>query len=512
MPFNYVKANHPRRSYLNLTHEKKFTTDMGILTPCCLMDVIPGDSFKISANTLIRFNPLVSPVMHEINVYTHYFFVPYRLLWDEWETFITRGKSGDETPVLPRWTSPNTNVATIWDYFGFPVGINPTGMDRPVAFPRWSYYFIFNEYYRDETLQAEQSWDSDFIQYRNWEKDYFTSALPFQERGTPLAIPLTGTSRAEFPTSSFFEYRNQPDTYTNISVDNAPKAPDQARIGIYEPDAGLSAEAHLNLEYMFNNNSVDLTNMGIYGVNDLRLSFQIQKWMERNARSGARYTEFLLAHFGVHNDDLRLDRPAYIGGTKAPVIISEVLQTSKTVSDPDPQPSPQGNLAGHGLSITDGYVGRYNVKEYGLIMGILSVMPRTGYFQGINRQWLRQTNYDYFHPEFVNLSEQDIMNMEIYATDDETQNLDMFGYQGMYDEYRYMPNTVSGFMKTTFKHWHLAQEYSDLPILGGTFIKCQPSKRIYASSDEQGLIVQHANIIQALRPLPAIANPGLIDH
>jgi len=245
-----------------------------------------------------------------------------------------------------------------------------------------------------------------------------------------------------------------------------------------------------------------------FDIADLRLAFQVQRWMERNARAGVRYTEFLQAHFGVAPRDDRMQRPEYIGGSKSPIIVSEVLQTSGTKDEP----TPQGNMAGHGISVSTNHCGKFRCQEFGLIMGILSVMPRSAYQQGINRQWLRRTKYDFFFPEFANLSEQVIETAEIYASGVEAENINPFGYQGRYDEMRIKPNMVVSEMKDTYDYWHLGRIFTSAPTLDDTFITCTPSKRIFAAESEPGLIISHGNLIKAIRPIPLSAEPGLIDH
>ena len=229
------------------------------------------------------------------------------------------------------------------------------------------------------------------------------------------------------------------------------------------------------------NNTVDLSTASTFDIADLRLAFQIQKWMERNARGGVRYTEFLRAHFGVAPRDERLHRPEYIGGSKSPVIMSEVLQTSSTDLT-----TPQGNLAGHGISAQDQFCGSYRAAEFGLIMGIMSIMPKPAYSQGINRQWLRRSKFDFFFPEFVGLSEQAIEQAEIYATDVASANTTIFGYQGRYDEMRTKDNMVVGEMRTTFDYWHLARQFSSAPLLNSSFITCIPRKDIFAVQNMPG--------------------------
>lgn len=494
--FKQTGSLQPGRSSFDLSYEKKFTCDMGQLIPVMCDEAVPGDIWTIGNQTVIRFNPLVSPVLHEINMYLHIFFVPYRLLWEDWENFISGGVDGDDESELPRWEPINTAVGSLWDYLGFPTGVDPDGA-YPMSFPRDAYNLIYNEYYRDETIQDELLLTQESIVNRCWEKDYFTSSLLWQQRGTAPALPISGSTSAVW---------NIVDTAAAVSPGNIYVSPTVGDTKLYAVNP--SGNERNNLIDFFNKNTVDLSVASTFDIADLRLAFQIQKWMERNARAGVRYTEFLRSHFGVSPRDDRLDRPEYIGGSKCPIIISEVLQTSAT----DSEPTPQGNLAGHGIGVNTNFCGKYRVEEFGLIMGIMSVMPRSAYQQGINRQWLRRTKYDFYFPEFANLSEQAIERAEIYASDVEAENLTVFGYQGRYDEMRIKPNIVCGQMRDTFDYWHLGRQFSAPPTLDSTFLTCTPSKRIFAAESEPGLIVSHGNIIKAVRPMPISAEPGLIDH
>ena len=485
--FQRVGAVKPRKSAFNLSYEKKFTCDFGQLIPVMCDEVVPGDFFKIGNQMVIRFQPLVAPILHEINVYVHYFFVPYRLLWDQWEDFITGGVTGDLTPTIPTWSpTPVTGNAlnSLWDYLGFPTGIIPAGA-LPLDFPRRAYNMVWNEYYRDETLQTEVALTNEAILLRNWAKDYFTSSLTSQQRGTAPALPIAGTASAVFASQDGYD--------AQMSFEY------------------LASTMHLRTRVanILNHNTVDLSTATAFDIADLRLAFQIQKWMERNNRAGARYTEFLEAHFKVSPRDDRLQRPEYIGGSKAPVIVSEVLQTSSTDTE-----SPQGNLAGHALTVSEAFCGKYHAQEYGLILGMMSVMPKASYSQGINRQWLRRTKYDFYFPEFANLSEQAIERAEIYASAVEAENLTLFGYQGRYDEMRIKQNMIVSEMRDTFDYWHCGRQFATAPLLNSSFIECNPSglKRIFASTDSPGLIVSFGNLIKAVRPLPIQAEPGLIDH
>ena len=511
--FQNVAGLRPGRSVFDLSYEKKLTCDMGQLIPVMCDEVVPGDIFEIANQIVIRFQPLVAPIMHEVNAYVHYFFVPYRLLWEDWENFITGGVDGDDESVLPRWSITNaeteTTIGTLWDYMGFPTDVNPVGA-YPLDFPRRAYNYIYNEYYRDETLTTEVGLNNYIVLNRAWEKDYFTSALPWQQRGTAPALPISGTTNAVFAGSI-----NAP-IYPDGSISETTKLRVAKASGasIYSVESTGSSLVLLNPAIAVNpksaldDNVVDFSDAATFDVADLRLAFQIQKWMERNARAGARYTESLRAHFGVAPRDERLQRPEYIGGSKSPIIVSEVLQTSSTDTT-----SAQGNQAGHGITADGTYIGKYRAEEYGLIMGIMSVMPRTAYSQGIDRQWLRRSRYDFYFPEFANLSEQAIENAELYARGtSEADNRGIFGYQGRYDEMRVKKNQICGLMRSDFDYWHMGRKFTSMPTLSSAFVVSNPTKRIFAAPSEPGLVVNFANKIKAIRPLPIQSDPGLIDH
>lgn len=496
--FKRTGSLSPGKSVFDLSYEKKFTCDMGQLIPVMCDEVVPGDFFKFGNQAVIRFQPLVAPILHEINMFVHYFFVPYRLLWNsqtredlsesgDWEDFITGGIDGANADTIPTWQPADTTVGSLWDYMGFPVGVDPDGA-YPIDFPRRAYNLVYNEYYRDENLVSAVAWDSEVIHQRAWEKDYFTSSLPWMQRGTSPALPvsITGSSSAVW---------GGPTTGTQHMMSGDKQA------SVWNPfDADTKG--------ILNNNTVDLSSAvaTTFDVADLRLAFQIQRWLERNARAGVRYTEFLKAHFGVSPRDERLQRPEYVGGSRSPIIISEVLQTSESGT------TAQGNLAGHGLNVSSAYCGKFRASEYGLVIGIMSVMPRSAYSQGINRQWLKDTRYDFYFPEFANLSEQAVIRAEIYASGVSAENNTVFGYQGRYDEMRIKQNLICGDMRSTFDYWHLGRQFSSAPSLNETFITCTPRKDIFAAPSEDGLIVNFANIIKAFRPIPIMSEPGLIDH
>lgn len=489
--FKRVKVLHPPRSLFDLSYEKKFTCDMGQLIPVLCDEVVPGDFWQIGNQCIVRMQPLVAPVLHEINVYTHYYFVPYRLLWpytdgDDpgWEVFITGGDDGDDDSTIPTWEPVDTTLGSLWDFMGFPIGVDPDGA-YPVDFPRRAYNMVWNEFYRDENLQTKVSLAGEDILLRNWEKDYFTSAQTDLQKGTAPALPIAGTANAVWPA---------------VSAANA---------HTMQADSVAFAPFDATVKSTLENNTIDLSVATTVDISDLRLAFQIQAWLERNQRAGSRYTEFLLSHFGVAPRDERLDRPEYIGGTKSNVIVSEVLQTSQTDT------TPQGTLAGHGLNFGNGYAGKYHVQEFGLIIGFMSIMPKPVYdAQGINKQWLKETRYDYFFPEFVGLSEQPIIRAEIYADGVPANNQTIFGYQGRYDEMRVKNNMVCSDMTGSgdYDYWHISRQFAAAPSLNSDFIECEPRKDIFAAPSEPGFIVSFANLLRAFRPIPVIAEPGKITN
>lgn len=524
--FRTVNALRPSRSAFDLSYSKLFDCDMGQLIPVFCDEVVPGDVFKMSNTSVVRLNPMLAPILHEISISTHYFFVPYRLLWDQWEDFITGGKDGDytgEPPMCYTFMSDfEVDKLTIWDYLGMPIMSDTpmTADNSPTAWPVYAYNTIYNEYYRDQNLQDEVELENLDVLHRAWTKDYFTSALPWVQRGVVPALPVQTELSGVFDTdvdtkvatsiaaNGTFSLGGK--TFNALSYQGDSKQQFWATTGGVVNDAqsytgGLKATSTATSTA---STAATLTAVSTaFNVNDLRLAFQISKWQERNARSGVRYTEFLHAHFGVSPRDDRLQRPEYIGGTKSPVIISEVLQTSATDSV-----SPQGNLAGHGISVDNNFIGKYKVQEFGLIMGLMSIMPKPSYMsQGVNRQWRRLTRYDHYFREFANLGEQAIFNSELFVSGN-SNDKGIFGFQGRYDEMRVKNNMAVGNMRDVFSYWHLSREFAELPKLNADFIKCVPDKRIFAVQNEPGFIVNYSTNCLALRPMPHIAEPGLIDH
>ncbi len=535
--FSSIQGNRVGRSVFNLSHNKRFTCDMGELIPVTLLECVPGDTMKIGCEAVTRFQPLVAPILDSVDLTVHYFFVPFRLLFDgdkDWETFITGGKDGTDTSIsLPKFkfayangsaaSNPNNPFSkgvisgkySLWDYFGLPIPSASQSdlqkiidTDGVIGFPQRAYNLIWNEYYRDENLCDEISLDNSTVMYRAWKKDYFTSSLPWQQRGISPALPISGTIPVSINSSGFAI--NSPN-FSGYNLQISPNA------GVYSTSSPSSVVSINKITGSPSglSGSVNLENASTFNIAVLREAMQIQRWMEMNARGGVRYTEFLKAHFGISPRDEVLQRPEYLGGTKSGVVISEVLQTSQTTSGESG--SPQGNLSGHGLGAMSDFICSYTAKEFGYIVGIASYMPKPSYQQGVNRAFTRKTKYDFYFPEFAHLSEQAVKKGEIYATGNASDN-DIFGYQSCYSELRYMPSINCSDMRDTFSYWHLGRIFSSAPSLNAGFLTTNPAysggirKDIFAVQNEPGLIVNFGNVIKAVRPLPVYGTPGFIDH
>jgi len=505
-PFSKIGGLKPGRSVFDLSYSKLFDCEHGQLIPVMADELVPGDTFVINNEVVVRLQPLVSPALHEISVYAHYFFVPYRILWDDWEEFITGGADGTDTTTLPTWEPTTYTKHSLWDYLGFPIGIDPDGA-YPVRFPLQAYNMIYNEYYRDQNNITEVSLTQEAILQCAWEKDYFTASLPWQQRGTAPALPISGTIDVDGQ-SVDITVSNESDATTRVL---------EGEVANRSIVTSSTPSGDGDLRWVDPQLEVDLSGATTFDIADLRLSVQIQKWLERNARAGVRYTEFLQSHFGVSPRDDRLQRPEYIGGSKSPIVLSEVLQTSATGLTGGS--TYQGNLAGHGITSDRNFCGSYTASEYGMIMGIISIKPRTQYSQGINRQWIKTTRYDYFFPEFAHLSEQAVIRAELYADGVSANNNTIFGYIGRYDEMRIKMNMAVGSMayNQNLNYWTLAREFGSAPSLNQTFIEMDGStasqNRIFAAGTAApNYVVHYANRIKAIRPIPIEGNPGFLDH
>lgn len=505
--FEKVRLTSPKKNAFDLSYEKKMSGKFGYLYPCFLEEIIPGDQFRVNTEVFLRFAPMIAPVMHRINVFVHYFFVPNRLTFDKWEDYITGGEDGLDATVFPTLSMNNT-YKTRWlkgkvgDYFGVPIldGGTTYNYDQDItSLPFRAYQMIYNEYYRDQNLESEVSFgvgtsaDGDSVQLttlrkRSWEKDYLTSCLPWAQRGAEVDLPIEMSPGYE-PISIFKDGS-----------------------GILDGSVtGETATGHLQVggdEGWLENLGDPQTGFNIT-ITELRNAKVLQEWLEKNARIGSRYIEQIQGHFGVRVPDHRLQRPEFLGGGRIPVVISEVLNTSDTAN------AEQGNMAGHGLAISGKPSFRSRFSEHGYVIGILSVMPRTAYSQALNRRWLKNDKFDYFWPSFAHIGEQEVQNQEVMLDlENDSSHHGTFGYQQRYGEYKYRNSEVSGDFRSTFDHWHLARSFSTRPTLNTAFVQCDESAenldRIFAVQDGSDYLwMQLYHNVKAIRPIPYFGDPKL---
>lgn len=490
--FQTVKPAKVGKSAFNLSHEKKMSFDMGQLIPCFIQEVVPGDKFSIKTQSMIRFAPLAAPVMHRINAYIHYFYVPNRILWEDWENFITK-----ESLLTPPFGNlPTLEIGTIGDYLGLPIIEGRESTEKINIMSLMAYIKIWNEYYRDENLQSEidlsysngTGWNHIAVYLnqkpfrRSWEKDYFTSALPNAQQGSMPVSMLGDVILRQDGTKAYTSGTSQVNASGSISA----------------MDGKLMDE--LNFDPLIIDNVENVT----IDVNELRRATRLQRWLERNLRAGHRYTEHLLAHWGILSDDARMQRPEYIGGGKSPVVVSEVLNMAQS------QSNDVGEMYGHAINVGIANEASKFCKEHGYIMGIMSVMPDPAYMQGLPKHFSRLDTLDYYFPEFAQLGEQEVLMKELYFTDNNVDNSEVFGYQSRYAEYKYAPNTVHGEFRNTLEYWHLARKFANKPQLNSTFLQCNPDTRIFAVEETpQKLWAQIYHDVVAVRPMPYYNDPTL---
>jgi len=505
--FNSVQLEKPKKNVFDLSHDVKMSMKMGNLTPVLVTECVPGDSFQIGCDSLIRFAPMVAPVMHRMDVSVHYFFVPNRIIWDNWEKFIVDANTAHVLPYItsdyfqPQYLASAGTSAKNADYLGVPTPPNGSTNVNINALPFAAYQAIYNEYYRDENLIPEVDYklidgnngptfarvkELCEIRQRAWEHDYFTASLPFAQKGSAVDIPI-----GSIDNDVAVNWNSLENAHTSVTYDGT----NSQTIG---SSAGVSTAG--TPELIAKTSDIDIQPTTI---NDLRRAFRLQEWLEKNARGGTRYIENILMHFGVRSSDKRLQRPEYITGLKTPVIISEVLNTSATANEP------QGNMAGHGVAVSTGKYGNYFCEEHGYIIGIMSVMPQPAYQQGIPKTYLKSDPLDFFWPSFAHIGEQPVTNNELYAYTATAE--DTFGYVPRYAEYKYQPSRVAGDFRTVLDYWHLGRIFATQPALNQAFIECDPDQveRIFAVQDgEDNLYCQIMHKIKAVRPMPKFGTPN----
>ena len=532
--FSQIPKAQISRSVFDRSHGWKSTFDSGYLVPFLVDEVLPGDSYKVKFNFLCRLSTPIVPTMDNLFLDTFYFFVPYRLLWKHWEQFNGQqdypGASTDY--LVPQTTAPadkGFDVGSLEDYFGLPTGIKGIKANELAA---RAYALIWNEWFRDENLQnpinlstyAEISTasglddvglgDAGFIGQhkllrRGKRHDYFTSALPWPQKGPGVEIGLAGNAPV-FGASDGFKLSIGSATGDTAVLQGRKVA--SGAMTMFGDDVSGSPL------FLGKSSGVyaDLSSVTAATINSLRQAFQIQKLYERDARGGTRYTEILRSHFGVISPDSRLQRPEYLGGSESPVIINPVVQNSATGSTG--AETPQGNLAAYGLasstSAKHGFTKSF--VEHGIIIGLLNVRADLTYQQGIPRMFSRRTRFDFYWPVLAHLGEQAILNKEIYAQGTD-QDDEVFGYQERYAEYRYFPSMITGKLRSTDPQsldvWHLSQKFDSLPTLSAQFIQDNPPvNRILAVQNEPQFIIDSYVEMKCARPMPVYGVPGLVDH
>lgn len=551
--FSNVSGLKPGKTAFNLSHTHIYDCNFGELVPVACLETLPGDVFRLNADVVGRLtSALKSPILSQMDIVLEAFYCPTRLLMGHdanfetpvgevtWEEFISGGKDGahigNESYPLPRFSnSPYTfTTSGIGDHLGIQVGVPIAADDEPLAFPWRAYRWIWNEFYRDENLMDELQVcnylgnggssdktviapaDYDKLLYRCWRKDYFTSALPFQQRGTSPALPISGV----LPVSGTLTFSGINLSFPSGGADSSgPLAIySENKLGVNTVDS-ISTGLVKNLSGSQSGLSVDLQDAATFDVNQIRTAFQVQKWLERNARGGVRYTEYLRSHFGVSPSDARLQRPQFIGSCRSPWLVNEVLQTSETNSSV----TPQGNQAGQAINLSRNSLGKFKSYEYGYIIILASVVPKALYQQGIPKYLSRRFNLDFYTPEFAHLSEQPVLNKEIYYKDGGNNN-GIFGFQPIWNEMRFIPSKVTGHMRSgangySFDYWHFGRNFADTPLLNADFLLIganeqakQELMRVFAVQDENPFIINCGLSIKALRPMPYLSEPGLIDH
>lgn len=560
--FNTAPQVYQKRSRFDRSFVRKMTFDEGKLVPFFVDEVLPGDTISLTVRDFCRLATPVAPFMDNLYIDKFFFFVPNRLVWEHWQNFCFEQEDPDDstdyvvpTCQLAGGTAGENGISTVWDYFALPTGL--TNSLSVNALPFRMYYLIWNEWFRDENLQKsvkidksdtnavfkddrisdQPSWifstgttyvNGFALAPRGKRFDYFTSALPFQQKGPGVSIGLAGTATIvdPSPVSGYFvqqgddrlgaaQFSENGGVHSVYNGNGSLSYQSGGRTAIVGHAASgltsVTASAVPGSSWLSTSAYADLDSSSIFTISSLRTAFQMQKFYERLARGGSRYTEVLTSFFGVVSPDSRLQRPEYLGGSSRMININPVAQTSSTGDV-----TPQGNLAAYGVSASKYHAFTKSFVEHGYIIGLLEVRADLTYQQGINKMWLRSTVYDWYWPTFAHLSEQAILNAEIYAqgTDDDKG---VFGYQERYAEYRYHPSEICGHFRSTYTKpldvWHLSQKFDSLPTLSDQFIQDNPPvERVIATKNYPHFLIDIGFKYHTTRAMPMYGIPGLVDH
>lgn len=483
-----------KRSKFNLSNTQLLTADMGNLLPIGLLEVLPGDTIQHAISMLVRAMPLATPPMHRVRMKVHSWFVPHRINWVDWEAFITGGPDGNNASTFPTITLSNVAEKSLADYLGVPVGFS----GAVSALPFRAYARIFNEWYRDQDLvsplalseaSGADATTSTVLQNSAWEKDYFTTARPWEQKGPSVTLPLGTTA----PVLSAGTGAAGTPIFTT-TVDSVGNRALQAATGTTDVFVtGAPVGSNSNLEWDNPRLIADLSSATSVDVNTVREAFALQRYQEARARYGSRYTEYL-AYLGVRSSDARLQRPEYLGGGTTNLNFSEVLQTGQTAANEDGV----GQLYGHGIGAMRSNRYRKFFEEHGYVVSLLHVLPETMYPQGLFRHWNRRVKEDFWQRELQHIGQQPVLMKEVYALGANPEST--FGYQDRYDEYRRQESRIHGEFFTTLNDWHFARLLAAQPTLNGTFVTSNPAKRPFqAQGTNNTLLVQARHRIGARR-------------
>lgn len=546
--FSDAPAMYLRRTKFDRSHVYKTTFDSGKLIPVFVDEVLPGDTSSLRVRYFSRLATPIKPIMDNIYLDWFFFFVPNRLVWNHWQNFCFEQEDPDDstdyvcptTSLVGKSDDTLHGVGTLWDYFGLPTGL-PNTISGINALPFRGVYLIWNEWFRDENLQksvkiqkgdTNEVFDSSRVSEqpewlvgipesylpcppRGKRHDYFTSSLPWTQKGPGVSIGLAGTAPLEgfknisidghIPVSSIAFNKNLyngsvDDPRTTVSWEGSRSAV----INNISPSDIMSSD--------FSNAYVNLDASSVFTINSLRTAFQMQKFYERLARGGSRYTEILRSFFGVVSPDARLQRPEFLGSFTKMMNINPIAQTSSTNDT-----TPQGNLSAYGVTGAKFHGFTKSFVEHGYVFGFCCARADLTYQQGINRMWTRSTVYDWYWPTFAHLGEQAVLLKEIYATGDTEQDNSVFGYQERYSEYRYKPSVICGKFRSNIKGnldvWHLSQYFETAPKLSPEFIEEDvPIGRIVAVPSEPQFLIDIGFKYTTVRPMPMFGTPGLVDH